>query len=163
MGRPPRECCKYEVLRGVWKSVAVPSIMYGMGMTAWNESEIWKLEVGQNKVARMALNAPRYAALEVLRAVVDLGGGYWDLSPECFLKSPGSERQRRKWRSVSLTCNTRVYQSSSSCEKAVCDARISYSEVPVPTPHSTSPRQKWISLADVYSSQDVCVCKFCGT
>ncbi|KAG0724500.1 hypothetical protein GWK47_005047 [Chionoecetes opilio] len=64
---------KYDVLREVWKSVAVPSIiiMYGMEVIAWNESEIEILEVGQNKVARMALNAPRYAATEGLRG--DMG------------------------------------------------------------------------------------------
>ena len=58
---------KYDVLRKVWKSVAVPSIMYGMNVIAWNESEIDRLEVGHNCVARMALNAPRYTAKEVLR------------------------------------------------------------------------------------------------
>ena len=49
--------CKYELLREVWKRVAFPSIMYGMDVMAWNESEIEKLEVEQNKVAKMALNA----------------------------------------------------------------------------------------------------------
>ena len=34
---------------------------------AWNESEIDRLEVGQNRVARMAMNAPRYTAVEALR------------------------------------------------------------------------------------------------
>ena len=38
-----------------------------MEMIAWNESEIDKLEVGQKRVARMALNAPRYASVEALR------------------------------------------------------------------------------------------------
>ena len=37
---------KYDVLREVWKSVAVPSIMYGMDVITWSESEIDKLEVG---------------------------------------------------------------------------------------------------------------------
>ena len=36
--------------------MAVPSVMYGMEV---NESEIDKLEVGQNRAARMALNTPR--------------------------------------------------------------------------------------------------------
>ncbi|KAK4328209.1 hypothetical protein Pmani_001329 [Petrolisthes manimaculis] len=39
---------KYDVVREVWKSVAVPSIMYSMEVIAWKESEIDKLEVGQN-------------------------------------------------------------------------------------------------------------------
>ena len=55
------------VLREIWKSVAVLSVMYGMEVIAWSEKEIDKLEVGQNRVARMALNAPRYAAVEALR------------------------------------------------------------------------------------------------
>ena len=63
--------CKYDVLRKVWKSVAVLSVMDGMNVVAWNESEIEKRDVGQNRVARMALNAPRYAAIEALRG--DMG------------------------------------------------------------------------------------------
>ena len=48
--------------------MAVPSVMYGMEV---NESEIDKLEVGQNRAARMALNIPRYASVETLRG--DMG------------------------------------------------------------------------------------------
>ena len=62
---------KYDVLREVWKSVAVPNIMYGMDVFAWTEKELDKLEVAQNKVARIALNAPRYVAVEALRG--DMG------------------------------------------------------------------------------------------
>ena len=62
---------RYDVIREVWKSVAVPGIMYGMDVITWNEREINRLEVGQNRVARMALNAPRYAAVESLRG--DMG------------------------------------------------------------------------------------------
>ena len=73
---------KYDVLREVWKSVAVPSIMYGMDVIAWNESEIDKLEVGQSRVARMALNAPRYTAVEALRG--DMG---WSTFRERLIKA----------------------------------------------------------------------------
>ena len=59
------------MLREVWKGVAVPSIMYGMDVIAWNENEIDKLEVGQCRVARLALSAPRYTAVEALRG--DMG------------------------------------------------------------------------------------------
>ena len=45
--------CKYDVLREVWKSVAVPSIMYGMDVTAWSEKDIDKLDVGQNRAAHL--------------------------------------------------------------------------------------------------------------
>lgn len=47
--------CKYEMLREVWKIVAVPYIIYGMDVMVCNESE-GKLEVAQDRVARMALN-----------------------------------------------------------------------------------------------------------
>ena len=73
---------KYDVLREVWKSVAVPNTMYGMDVIAWNENELDKLEVCQNKVARMALNAPRYAAVEALRG--DMG---WSTFRERLKKS----------------------------------------------------------------------------
>ena len=51
--------------------MAVQSIMYGMDVIAWSESEIEKLEVGQNRIVRIAINAPRYAAVEALRG--DMG------------------------------------------------------------------------------------------
>ncbi|MPC58693.1 hypothetical protein E2C01_052700 [Portunus trituberculatus] len=44
---------KYDVLREAWKSVAVPSIMYGMDVIVWNENQLEKLEVGLNRVARV--------------------------------------------------------------------------------------------------------------
>ena len=33
---------KYDVLREIWKSVAVPSVMYGMEVIAWGEKEIYR-------------------------------------------------------------------------------------------------------------------------
>ena len=57
LGRAARmRASKYDVLREVWKSVDVPSVKYGMEVIAWSEKEIDKLEVGENRVARMALN-----------------------------------------------------------------------------------------------------------
>ncbi|MPC23223.1 hypothetical protein E2C01_016262 [Portunus trituberculatus] len=73
---------KDDVLREVWKSVAVPSIMYGMDAIAWNESEIDKLEVGQNRIGRMALNTQRYTAVEALRG--DMG---WSTFRERLVKA----------------------------------------------------------------------------
>ncbi|MPC72494.1 hypothetical protein E2C01_066803 [Portunus trituberculatus] len=72
---------KYGVLREVWKSVTVSSIMYGMDVIAWNKREIDKLEVGQCRVARLALNAPRYTAVEALRG--DMG---WSSFRERLIK-----------------------------------------------------------------------------
>ena len=62
--------------------MAVPSIMYGMDVIAWNESEIDRLEVVQNRTARMALYAPRYTAVEALRG--DMG---WSTFRERLVKS----------------------------------------------------------------------------
>ena len=73
---------KYDVLREVWKSVAVPSIIYGMDVIAWNESEMDKLEVGQIRVASKALNAPRYTAVEALR-----GDMRWSVFRETLTKA----------------------------------------------------------------------------
>ena len=56
--------------------------MYGMDVHPWNEDEINRLEVGQNVVARMALNAPRYTAVEALRG--DMG---WSSFLERFRKA----------------------------------------------------------------------------
>ena len=81
--------CKYDILREVWKSVAVPSIMYGMDVMAWSAKEISQLEVGQNRVARMALNAPRFAASEALRG--DMG---WSTFSERHMKATMSYRGR---------------------------------------------------------------------
>ena len=62
--------------------MAVPSIMYGMDVIAWNDNELEKLEMGQNRVARMALNAPRYVAVEALRG--DMG---WSSFRERYVKA----------------------------------------------------------------------------
>ena len=63
LGGAARMRASKYVLREIWKSVAVLSVMYGMEVIAWSEKEIEKLEVMQNRVARMAMNAPRYAAV----------------------------------------------------------------------------------------------------
>ena len=62
--------------------MAVPSVTYGMEVIAWSEKEIDELEVRQNRVARMALNAPRYAAVEALRG--DMG---WSTFRKRYIKA----------------------------------------------------------------------------
>ncbi|KAF2353780.1 Reverse transcriptase domain [Trinorchestia longiramus] len=62
---------KYECIRGIWKYVAVPSIMFGMNVMAWNGGDLEKLKVLQNRVGRLALGAPKWAAAEAL--IGDLG------------------------------------------------------------------------------------------
>ena len=61
----------------------MPRIMYGMDVIACNnESEIDRLEVGQNRVVRMARNASRYTAVEALRG--DMG---WSTFRERLIKA----------------------------------------------------------------------------
>lgn len=48
-------------------SVVVPVIKDGMNMFTWKDSETKKLGVGQNRVARITYNAPRFAAVEAHR------------------------------------------------------------------------------------------------
>ena len=70
------------MVQKIWKNVAVPSVMYGVEVIAWSEKEIDRLEVRQNRVARMALNAPRYAVVEALRG--DMG---WSTFRERHIKA----------------------------------------------------------------------------
>ena len=52
--------------------MAVPSIMYGRDVIAWNRIEIdITLELGQNILVRMIVNAPRYTGVGALRG--DMG------------------------------------------------------------------------------------------
>ena len=72
---------KYLVVRELWKGMAVPSIMYGVNVLNWTESELQKLEVIQNKVGRVALGANRYACVEAIRG--DMG---WSTFSERSMK-----------------------------------------------------------------------------
>ncbi len=57
---------KYEVVRGVWKGMAVPGLMYGLETLHWTMNDMAKLEVAQNRVGKVALGAIRYVAVEAL-------------------------------------------------------------------------------------------------
>ena len=58
---------RYETVRCLWKSLRVPSIMYGAEIMTWNQSEIDKLEVIQNKVGRVGLGANKFVGIEAIR------------------------------------------------------------------------------------------------
>ena len=53
-----------------------------MHMIAWNKNEIDKIQVWQNRVVRVALNAPMYTAVEAPRG--DMG---WIISRERLIKA----------------------------------------------------------------------------
>ena len=67
---------KYEVIRELWKGVAVPACMYGAEIINYRKSDMEDLERTQNKVARLALGAPKYTAVEGLRG--ELGYSTWE-------------------------------------------------------------------------------------
>lgn len=57
----------YEVVRGLWKSVAVPSIMYGIEAIGFTKRDIAELDRIQNRVGRLGLGANRFVAVEAIR------------------------------------------------------------------------------------------------
>ena len=62
---------KYEVIRGLWKGIAVPTIMYGTELIGIGKKEMKGLEIVQNKAARKGLGANRHVGIEALRG--DMG------------------------------------------------------------------------------------------
>ena len=48
---------KYEVMRGLWKGLAVPSVMYGLEIMEVGGKEKRGLEIVQNRAARRGLGA----------------------------------------------------------------------------------------------------------
>ena len=58
---------KYLTVRELWKTLAVPSIMYGMNVFNWSECELQNLKIIQNKVGRIALGANNYGSVDVIR------------------------------------------------------------------------------------------------
>ena len=62
---------KYEVIRGLWKGIAVPTIMYGTEIIGIGKKEMKGLEIVQNKAARKGLGANRHVGIEALRG--DMG------------------------------------------------------------------------------------------
>ena len=57
----------YRVLRDLWKGMAVPRAMFAAEVLNHTAGEVKKLEVLQNKVARMALGANGYIAVAALK------------------------------------------------------------------------------------------------
>ncbi|KAF2354590.1 hypothetical protein FHG87_014654 [Trinorchestia longiramus] len=73
---------KYEYYRGIWKYVAVPGIMFGMNVMAWNGGDLEKLKVLQNRVGSLALGAPKWKTVEAIRGNVG-----WSLFSEKMVKA----------------------------------------------------------------------------
>ena len=72
---------KYEVVREIWKSIAVPGILYAMDSINWTADEIRKIDVIQNKVGRLGLGANYLVGTEAIRG--DMG---WSTFEERLFK-----------------------------------------------------------------------------
>jgi hypothetical protein len=80
---------RYEVVRGLWKGVAVPSIMYSIEAFGYTKGEGDKLERIQNRVGRLGLGANRFVAVEAIRG--EMG---WSTFGERMAKSRLNYRVR---------------------------------------------------------------------
>ena len=58
---------RYEITRGLWKGVAVPTLLYEAEVMDLSGKETQGLEVVQNKAARLDLGAGKYAPIETLK------------------------------------------------------------------------------------------------
>ena len=58
---------KYKVMRGLWKGLAVPTIMYGLEIIDVGGKEKRRLEIVQNRAARRGRGANRHVAIGSLR------------------------------------------------------------------------------------------------
>ena len=72
---------KYEVLRNVWKTIAVPSLMRGLDVMPCTFGDCDRMDVIQNVVGRVALGANRYVGTEAIRG--DMG---WSMFRERVMK-----------------------------------------------------------------------------
>lgn len=65
-----KSCHKITIGKVYWKSVCLPSILYGTNILNFTETEINKLQIIENSVYRQILGAPKYAQTCTLRGEV---------------------------------------------------------------------------------------------
>ena len=58
---------KYEVVRGIWKGIGVPGVLYGMEAIECSSRDIKLLESIQNRIGRLGLGAKKWTAVEAIR------------------------------------------------------------------------------------------------
>ena len=73
---------RYEIVRGMWKNIAVPGIMYGMNVLGATEKELRDLEIIQNKIGRLALGGNKLEGVESIRG--EMG---WSTFEERYIKA----------------------------------------------------------------------------
>ncbi len=65
-----KSCNKVMIGKTFWKSVALPSILYGTKNMNLTKTDIQKLQKEENKVYRQILGAPSYAQIATLRGEI---------------------------------------------------------------------------------------------
>ena len=66
-----KSCNKLLIGKTYWKSVALPSILYGINVINLSEDDIKSLQTIENSVYRAILGAPDYAPNSTLRAKLE--------------------------------------------------------------------------------------------
>ena len=65
-----KSCNKILIGKTFWKSLALPSILYGANIIEFSKTEIEKLQTIENSVYRQILGAPNYAQKSALRGEI---------------------------------------------------------------------------------------------
>lgn len=68
-----RSCHRVVVGKVYWKSVVLPSVLYGAEVVDVREEEIEKLQRQENVAMRRILGAPRYASVAAMRGEIGIG------------------------------------------------------------------------------------------
>ena len=66
-----KSCNKVLIGKTYWKSVVLPSVLYGTAAVMWNVNELKELQTEENKVWRFIMGGSGYVAVAALRG--DLG------------------------------------------------------------------------------------------
>ena len=68
-----KSCHRVMIGKVYWKSVVLPSVLFGMEVVDWREEDIEKLQRQENVALRRMLGAPRYATVAGMRGEVGIG------------------------------------------------------------------------------------------
>ena len=65
-----KSCNKILIGKTYWKSIVLPTILYGSNILGFTKTDIDKLQIIENRVYRHILGAPRYAQIPTLRGEI---------------------------------------------------------------------------------------------
>ena len=67
-----RSCARLLIGKVYWKSIALPTILYGANVIDFTKTEIQKLQRIENSVGRKIMNAPSYTQEAALRREIGI-------------------------------------------------------------------------------------------